>query len=337
MIGTRFGTALGAAVFAAVATVGAAAPAAAQVTMKIGTATINDNQHEWMKLFQAGMEKRAAGRIKVELFPAGQLGSIPRMVDGVQLGTVEAISLPPEFLVGVDKRAGVLSMPGVFKDIAHCHKTFGDPEFRKAWFDIMASKGIIGISGFCSSPQAFLTKKKIDKVDDLKGLKIRVLASDFEIQPMRAIGVNPTPMALGEVLTSLQSGVIDGVSSIPNVFLRLKMSSAAKFITTTGTNFVTVMNYANKAWFDKLPADLQKIVLEEGRNAELALAPWNDRANANAAEEWKKEGGTVSALPAAEQERLAQTFQATANKVMDGQSDLKPFFSQLVAIANRNR
>lgn len=314
-----------------------ASSASGQTVMKIGTATINDNQHEWMKLFAAGMEKRVANRVKVELYPAGQLGSIPRMIDGVQLGTIEGISLPPEFLVGVDKRMGILSMPGLFKDIGHCHKVMADPEFRKLMFEATASKGVIAISGFCSSPQAFLTKKKIDKLDDLKGLKIRVLASDYEVQPMRAIGVNPTPMALGEVLTSLQSGVIDGVSSIPNVFLRLKMNSAAKFITTTGTNMVTVMNFANKAWFDKLPADLQKIVLEEGRNAELALAPWNDKANANATEEWKQQGGSVGTLPAADQERLNKTFVETGNKVMDGQADVKPFYSQILAIANRHR
>ncbi len=314
-----------------------AGAASGQTVMKIGTATINDNQHEWMKLFAAGMEKRAAGRIKVELYPAGQLGSIPRMVDGVQLGTIEAISLPPEFLVGVDKRAGILSMPGLFKDIAHCHKVMGDPEFRKAFFEFMAPKGVVAISGFCSSPQAFLTKRKIDKLDDLKGLKVRVLASDYEVQPMRAIGVNPTPMALGEVLTSLQSGVIDGVSSIPNVFLRLKMNSAAKFVTTTGTNFVTVMNFANKTWLDKLPADLRAIVMEEGRAAELALAPWNDKANANATEEWKQQGGTVSALPAADQERLIKTFVETGNKVMDAQPDVKPFYTQVLGISNRHR
>ena len=79
----------------------AAMPAAAQTyTLKIGNATINDVQHEWQKRWGARVEQRSGGRIKAEIYPASQLGSIPRMIEGLQLGTLEAWIGPPEFLVG---------------------------------------------------------------------------------------------------------------------------------------------------------------------------------------------------------------------------------------------
>ena len=83
---------------AALLLAGAPAPAAAQTyTLKIGNATLNDVQHEWQKRWGARVEKRAGGRIKVEIYPASQIGSIPRMIEGLQLGTLEAWIGSPEF------------------------------------------------------------------------------------------------------------------------------------------------------------------------------------------------------------------------------------------------
>src|ERR1700693_2448379 len=90
---------------AALALVGALATAAAAQTapnvMKMGTATINDAQHEWMKVFAAAIEKASNGRIKPEVYPASQLGAIPRMIEGTQFGSIQAWIGPPEFLTGV--------------------------------------------------------------------------------------------------------------------------------------------------------------------------------------------------------------------------------------------
>lgn len=72
--------------------------------MKLSTATINDTQHEWLRRFAAMVEKDSGGRIKGEIYPASQLGPIPRQIEGVQFGSVQAWIGPPEFLVGVDKR-----------------------------------------------------------------------------------------------------------------------------------------------------------------------------------------------------------------------------------------
>src|SRR5207245_10538324 len=84
---------------------------AATIAFKCATATLNDVQHEWCKRYIARLEKRSNGQIKGQIFPASQLGSIPRMIEGAQFGTIEAWSGPPEVLGGIEPPFQVLSAP----------------------------------------------------------------------------------------------------------------------------------------------------------------------------------------------------------------------------------
>ena len=103
---TTMGAALAGGMMAALLAPAPAAFAQAGKTyvMKLTTATINDTQHEWLKRFAAAVEKDSGGRIKAEIYPASQLGTIPRQIEGVQFGSIQAWIGPPEFLTGVDKR-----------------------------------------------------------------------------------------------------------------------------------------------------------------------------------------------------------------------------------------
>ena len=96
-------------------------------TMKLSTATINDTQHEWLKRFAALVEKDSGGRIKAEIYPASQLGSIPRQIEGVQFGSIQGWMGPPEFLVGVDERFEALSAPGLFSSVDQVMKVIAGP------------------------------------------------------------------------------------------------------------------------------------------------------------------------------------------------------------------
>src|SRR6202050_1101045 len=84
---------------AAHASPGAQGPA--PITMKLSTATLNDTQHEWLKRFAAAVEKDSGGRIKAEVYPASQLGAIPRPIEGTQFGAIQASLTPPELFVRV--------------------------------------------------------------------------------------------------------------------------------------------------------------------------------------------------------------------------------------------
>ena len=107
-------------------------------TMKIGHQLPPKTAlHVWSEKVKAGLERKAPGRFDVKIFPTSQLGTVPRMIEGVKLGTIEAIAMPPAFMTGVDRRYGVVTAPGIFDDIAHGQRTVHDPEFKKAfWPDV---------------------------------------------------------------------------------------------------------------------------------------------------------------------------------------------------------
>lgn len=312
-------------------------PADAQkYTMKIGTATVNDIQHEWMKRFQKRIHAKAGDRVKVQLFPSSQLGKIPRMVEGMQLGTIESFVTPSAFLVGVDPRNQVTWASGIFKSVDHCWRTVRDQKFRDYWFHLMDKKGITAISIMCAAEQAFLTKKDIRRLDDFKNLKIRVLATELEIKPMRAVGMHPTPMAFSEVLPALQRNVIDGLSSIPILFNNMKMHVAAKHITETGLFQANVPTYVSKVWWDKLPADLRALMVKEARAIEPELIDWSKAANVRTAAEWRKAGGTFRKLPPQDQARLLATVKPVVAKVLAAKPAVNEAFKKVVGFAKAN-
>ncbi len=92
---------------------------AQQFTMKLSQPTINDVVHEYYKTLKAGVEARAGGRIKLEIYPANQLGQLPAVVEGVALGTIEAGSAANGFWVSLEPRFGILDAPGLFDDVLH--------------------------------------------------------------------------------------------------------------------------------------------------------------------------------------------------------------------------
>src|SRR5262245_57100221 len=163
-------------------------PSAAQAqdgktfVMKLSTATINDTQHEWLKRFAAAVEKSSGGRIKGEIYPASQLGPIPRQIEGVQFGSIQGWIGPPEFLVGVDMRYEVLSAPGLLTSYDQMVRVISDPAVRDLVYSLGANKGLEGIGIAPIGPSSIATRKEVRRLADLKGAKVRVLASPFQLE-----------------------------------------------------------------------------------------------------------------------------------------------------------
>src|SRR5262249_57338896 len=89
---------------------------------------------------------------KAELYPASQLGAIPRMIEGTQLGSIQIFISPPEFFVGVDQRFELLSAAGLADNEQHAVRIVSDPEFAKAFLAVGSNKGLIGVSLFIGGP-----------------------------------------------------------------------------------------------------------------------------------------------------------------------------------------
>jgi TRAP-type transport system periplasmic protein len=274
------------------------------IVMKLATATLNDGQHEWMKLFAEAIEKKSAGRIKAELYPASQLGSIPRMIEGTQLGSIQIFLAPPEFFVGVDQRFELLSAPGLAENEQHAVRIIADPEFAKAFLALGVNKGLIGVSLFIGGPQAFATRTPFRSLAAIKGKKIRVFASPFQTEQIARLGGTAVPMSLGDVLPALQQGTIDGSLSNVGVFTTLGYYDTTKYANETGHAFVFEMATMSKRWFDTLPADLQAIVIATAQETGTEVNPWVIDFLARQRKTWVEKGGELIALSAADKSEM---------------------------------
>jgi len=237
------------------------------IVMKLGTATINDAQHEWMKVFAKIVDQNSKGRIKVEIYPASQLGQSPRMIEQTQLNAIQGLVGPPEFLSGVDPRFQILSSPGLFKDLPHANRVLQDPTFNKAFLALGAKKGLKGLGLFISGPFVFVMRKPVEKLSDFDGRKVRVLAAPLQLEQVRTMHMTPVPMPLGDVMPALQQGTIDGVMSCTPVFAALKFYDAAKYLVETDHGLIAAETIISKIWFDRLPKDLQDAIMKAGKEA----------------------------------------------------------------------
>ena len=120
--------------------------------MKISTPTINDVPDTYARNLGAALERDSAGRIKVEVYPASQLGSIPRQIEGTQFGAIQCEVVPPEFLVGLDQRFEVLAAPGLVSSLPQGQNVAEDPEVRKLMLGLGSEKGLHGAALFIASP-----------------------------------------------------------------------------------------------------------------------------------------------------------------------------------------
>ncbi len=314
----------------------AAAPALAQTaTMKMASATINDVQHEWLRRFEAAIKPRVGDKLKIEIYPASQLGAIPRMVEGIVTGTIESFVTPTSFLVGTDPRFQIFDAPGLFNSPEHLQKIIGEETYRKRALALGEARGIKGIGIFYNSPVVVLAKKPIRTLADFKGQKIRVFASPLQIEPMRALGATPVPMALNEVMPALQSGNIDGLLAGIPVLSALKFYDAAKSVTEIHPAIVVSVLYVNKRWFDALPADVQSAIVETGAQVDRELYAWTIGAVERANKAWVDNGGQLIKLAPAEQAQMMSELKALGAKLLEANPQVKTEYDEVLRVAER--
>jgi TRAP-type C4-dicarboxylate transport system substrate-binding protein len=310
----------------------AAGPSRAQeFNMKFATLTLNDMQHEYIKIYKREIEKVTNGRIKVGIFPAGQLGGAPRQTEGIRLGTIEAAIGPAELFVGADPRFQGLAMAGLFKNFEHARRTIDLPAVKKAIFDVAAERNLVGIYAGVYDMQGFVSKAPIAKLADFSGRRIRVLASEGEQAQVRALGASAVPMSLPEVLPALQQGTIDGVSSVMGVFVAFKYYDAAPHFLDSHLWALAPIALVSKAWHSRLPPDLQKAVIDVGAAIGPEVNKWQtERITADHAA-WQKAGGKRAALSAAEQAEAEKRVTAAIQPVLDKSAPLKEFYGKIKA------
>jgi TRAP-type C4-dicarboxylate transport system substrate-binding protein len=318
---------------AATAALAAGPSYAQQFVMKFATLTLNDVQHEYMKNFKAELEKATNNRIKVDIYPAGQLGGAPRQTEGLRLGTIEAAIGPSELFVGADQRFQVLAMAGLFKDNDHARRVTEVPAFRKIWEEFTATRGMINIGLLVYDHQLIATKAPATKLADLSGRRLRVLASESEQAAISSLGAAPVPISLPEVLPALQQGAIDGVSSVLGVFVPFRYYDAAAHVLDTGLWHLIPIVMVNKGWYERLPADLQKAIVDTGGKLEADSFKWQIARIAEDRKTWTEKGGKFYKLSAAEQQDAVKRVQGSVQTVLTRNATLRELYDKLKAVA----
>jgi TRAP-type C4-dicarboxylate transport system substrate-binding protein len=309
----------------------------APIVMKLSTATLNDTQHEWMKRFVAAVERDSGGRIKGEVYPGSQLGSIPRQIEGAQFGSIQGWIGPPEFLVGVDARYEVPSAPGLFTSQEQDVRVFSDPAVRDLILGLGANKGLTGVGIFPFGPASIVTRKPIHNLVEFEGLKVRMSASPFQSEMIKRMKASPVAMSLGDVLPAIQQGAIDGALTSVTVDTTLHYVDAAKYITEIGQPWINSIAVLSRKWLDSLPADLQGIVRDDAMAVSTQIVPFVNDFFAAQRKVWTDSGGELISLPAAEQQAMIAQISSVANDLSASNPELNAAVKIVFESAARNK
>src|SRR5580700_5631343 len=307
------------------------------MVMKIALATLDDVLHQYAKNYAAAVEKDSGGRIKVEIYPASQLGSIQRQAEGVQFGAIQCQIVAPEFLVGIDERFEVLAAPGLVTSMAQGQRVAADPEVRKLMLGLGADKGLHGAALLMSTPSSVIAKVPLRHLADFKGKKVRIFASEFESVAMKRLSATPKPMTLAEVLPALLDNSIDAAVSALTIFGPLHFASAAKYITEIGQPAIFGVVEISKKWYDSLPADLQQILDKDALAESVAINPQAIAIDDGARKAWLAGGGEVISLPDEEQSTLLKIVAGVGDKVSNAKPELSAAYKVVTEAAQRVR
>ena len=213
-----------------------------------------------MKLFAAEVEKATNGQIKVKLYPNSSLGSEEKMLQAVQGGVQEFYmgSLVP-FSVR-KKELQIFDFPFLFSDAREVAMVLDGPIGKK----MLDNLSDTGVTGLVWSGGAFRnianSRRVLNKYEDLKGLKIRVMQSPVWLETFKAMGINATPMAYAEVYTALEIKALDGLEHPPVDMYQNKIYEVQKYLAITHHGYTPVALVVSSKWFNALPADQQAAV-----------------------------------------------------------------------------
>jgi tripartite ATP-independent transporter DctP family solute receptor len=253
---------------------GAAAPAASVVTMKFGGTTPANpalGEYDGMLKFAELVAKYSNNTIKVEVYPANQLGNTVEMAEGVALGTIEAGVLGFDTLAAVDKSMNFAAMPYLFKDISHMRSVLENTNgnARKTIDASLSKNANMKLVGIMYRPMRVLTnsRRPVKTPADCRGLKIRSPESAANIAVLTAMGAMPVTISWGEVFTSLSQGVCDGAENAITELASIKLNEIMKYISETNHMAAPTPIVVNEKWFNSLSKEQQDAIVKAGNEA----------------------------------------------------------------------
>lgn len=214
------------------------------------------------------VDQKTKGQLKIEIYPGGQLGKGEReCIEGLQIGTIDLVATSTGRVGGFLPQLLVVALPFLFRDNGHVDKVLDGP-IGEGLLKDLSKAGIKGVA-FWENGFRNLTnnKRPVNKPEDVKGLKLRTMENEVHMDAFRTLGADPTPMTWGEVYTSLQQGVIDGQENPINIIRTHKIYEVNKNLALTGHVYSPALLLMNENKFKSLAPDLQKALVEAGKEA----------------------------------------------------------------------
>jgi tripartite ATP-independent transporter DctP family solute receptor len=219
-----------------------------------------------VKLAELVAEK-SKGQIKIEVFPAAQLGGEVKMIQSVRTGTQDIVVTGEAPLENTVKDYTVFSFPYLFSSLEDANKTLQGP-IGKEMLELLPQYGMVGL-GFISALErnTFTNGRAIKTAADMQGLKIRVIPGPGYVTAYKALGAQPTPMAYTELYMALQNGTVDAGENSPDVFLQDRFIEVSKTFSLTKIMYMPAVIIISKTKWDSFTPEQQKIFRDAAAEA----------------------------------------------------------------------
>lgn len=236
-------------------------------TIKIGHVEPESRStHKALVEFKKNVEEKSKGRLKIEIFPNGSLGGDVQMTESVAMGTLDATLPSSSVLTTYSEEFGILDMPWLFLTSENAFEAL-DGEVGEYFNKKLEEQGIVCLGYVYNGPRSTTTNSVIiEKPEDFKGVKMRVMESPIFIDFYKTLGANPTPMSFTELYTGLQQGTVEAQENPPSLTFANKFYEVQKYQTIDEHvhNFLPFL--INKGVYDNLSDDLRTILNDEANN-----------------------------------------------------------------------
>lgn len=292
-----------------------AAPAFAQTEIKLGYALAEDSHYGVAATtFEEVLTAELGDQFTVTHFPSSGLGGEREVIEGLQIGTIEATIVSSGTLANFVPDTGVFDIPFLFNGFDHARAVLDGPIGQ----EILAKFDNVGLHGLAWGEQGFRhitnNRNAIHTPADVEGLKIRTMENPVHLAAFNAMGAAPTPMAWPEVISSLQQGVIDGQENPLSVIVSVKLNEVQKYLTLSGHVYSPAMILVSKPVWDGLD-DAQKAAFEKaGTEAAAAMRAYVDNVETSGVATLKERGMEVNDLSGEEK----AAFQASITEAYEG-------------------
>ncbi len=224
--------------------------------------------HQTAEKFADLVKEKSNAQLEIVIFPNGQLGSETDMINSVRLGTLDMV-LSGETLQNWAPKAALMAVPYAFDSISHMRNVLDSNIGEEIALDIQEKAGLIPLYAHERAPRNLTTNKEIKSVEDVKGLIIRVPDVPVFVKTWEILGAKPTPMSLQEVFTSLQQNTIQAQENPYDLIDSLGFYEVQKYAYETEHVFQWIYALVGEKQFNKLPKELQNVVLEAAAEAQI--------------------------------------------------------------------